>query len=469
MCTFLACCTEQATLQVPTARVPPAWHAPLPHDGRTGALISWWSTFRDPALSALITVAETEHPSLDSAVSEIDRARATLTSAQAGLIPALSGSAAITGSGADGDRANRLATSGTASGGLDASWEIDLFGKVRHRSAAARVRLDERIAEWHGARVSLAAEVADTYVQWRACRQLEGALVGELKSQRETRRAMEAAETSGFRATGDVALVRAGAASASAALIGQQAQCEVLLKVLVRLTGGDEPRVRQLLRTSGRALPTPAFLRLDAVPADALRQRPDINVLEMEVAATRSEIGAAEADQYPSLGLNGSVTLSGSSLTGTSLPWSFGPALSIPLVDGGIRRAAVRSAVAGYDAAVAAYRSGVLAAVAEIETALVRIDSARRQLGDAESAARNYRAYFTTADANWKAGVASLLDREEARRSAMTAEVQRIEIRRDWLRARIALYKALGGGWDQAATGATPAGSAEKTVTGHRN
>ncbi|MER9634336.1 TolC family protein [Mesorhizobium sp. M0228] len=101
---------------------------------------------------------------------------------------------------------------------------------------------------------------------------------------------------------------------------------------------------------------------------------------------------------------------------------------------------------------MAAYKSGVLDAVAEVETALVRIDSTRRQIGDASVAARNYRAYFKAVDSNWKAGGASLLDREEARRSAQSAEVSLIEIRRDSVRYWIALYKALGGGWDASAS-----------------
>jgi len=99
---------------------------------------------------------------------------------------------------------------------------------------------------------------------------------------------------------------------------------------------------------------------------------------------------------------------------------------------------------------VAAYKSGVLSAIAEVETALVRIDSTRRRIGDASGAASNYRAYFNAIDANWKAGGVSLLDREEARRSAQSAEITLIEIRRDAVRYWIALYKALGGGWDAA-------------------
>lgn len=455
-CLIVSGCTAIADLQGPDVKIANVWHATFPHGGRTSDLISWWSTFGDPSLTTLIAAAQAENPEIESAAAEIEKARATLTSAQAGLLPSLSGAGSLTRSGAGGDKANQIAAAATTSGGLDASWEIDLFGKTRQKNEAARLRLNARIGDWHDARVSLAAEMADYYVQYRACRELERAYAAELASQRETIRATEAAATSGFTSSADLALARASAASSSSMLTAQRAECEVLVKSLAKLTGGGEPRVRDLLAKGTPGIPTPKTLKLAAVPADALRQRPDINALELEVAASLAEVGAAKADLYPSLNLGGSVTIGSASLTGTSVPWSFGPALSIPLFDGGSRRAAVASAAAAYGVAVAAYKSGVLDAVAEVETALVRIDSTRRRIGDATVAARNYRAYFNAVDSNWKAGGASLLDREDARRSAQSAEVSLIEIRRDSVRYWIALYKALGGGWDAGAVSPKP-------------
>ena len=455
-CLIASGCTIVADLQKPDVKIANIWHATVPHGGRTGDLVSWWSAFGDSSLTALIVAAQTENPDLGSAAAEIEKARAALVSTQASLFPGLNGSGALTRSGTGGDKGNEVAAVTTTSGGLDASWEIDLFGKARLKSEAARLRVHERIADWHDARVSLAAEVADYYVQYRACRQMERTYSAELASQRETIRATETAATSGFTSNGDLALARASAASSASARTAQRAECELLVKSLARLTGGDEPRVRDLLTKGKQGIPTPRSLKLSAVPAYALRQRPDINALELEIAASLAEAGAAKADLYPSLSLGGSVTIGSSSPAGTALPWSFGPVLSIPLFDGGSRRAAAGSAAVTYDAAVAAYKSGVLDAVAEVETALVRIDSTRRRIGDATVAARNYRAYFNAVDSNWRAGGASLLDREDARRSAQSAEVSLIEIRRDSVRYWIALYKALGGGWDASIATAKP-------------
>ncbi|AXS40086.1 efflux transporter outer membrane subunit [Breoghania sp. L-A4] len=444
---FLSGCASFSELRPADARIASIWHATLPHDGQTSDLVSWWSTFNDSSLTALIDDAQTENPSLDSSIADIDKARATLASAKAGLFPGLDGSASLTRSGTDGDSDNRVSVSTTTSGGLDASWEIDFFGKNRKNSEAARLRVHEQIANWHDARASLAAEVADYYVQYRACRQLENAYSAELRSQKETIRATEKAAESGLISSADLALARASAASSSSTLTGQRAECEVLIKSLTQVTGDDEPRVRQLLAKGKRGIPAPKNLKIAHVPADVLRQRPDVNALELELAAAVADIGAAKADLYPSLSLGGSITLSSSSLTGQSTPWSFGPALSIPVFDGGSRRAAVKSAIADYDTAVANYKSGVLNAVSEVETALVRVESTRKRIGDALIAARNYRAYFNSVDTNWRAGGVSLLDREDARRTAQAAEITLIGIRRDAVRYWIALYKALGGGW----------------------
>lgn len=444
----LSGCSSFTELRSVDLKVANVWHATLPHDGQTPNLVSWWSTFNDTSLGGLMLAAQQENPDIASATADIESARATLASARASLFPGLDGSASVERSGTNGAMANRIAASTASSSGLDASWEMDLFGKARQTSEAARLRVHEQIANWHDARISLAAEVADYYVQYRACRQLENSYSIELASQRETIRATETAVASGLTSSADLALARASAASSSSSLTAQRAECEILIKSLAQLTGGDETRVRQLLSKGKAGIPTPKTLRITSVPAETLRQRPDINALELELAASIADVGVAKADLYPSLSLAGSVTISDSTLTGTSLPWSFGPALSIPLFDGGSRRAAVQSAIADYDKAVASYKSNVLSAISEVETALVRVDSTRRQIGDAATAVRNYRIYFNAIDANWKAGGASLLDREEARRSAQSAEITLIETQRDAVRYWIALYRALGGGWD---------------------
>ena len=448
---LVAGCADLPLAEPPQLDLSATWHAMLPHQGKTASLISWWGSFKDPSLSALMTVAEANSPSLASAVAAIDKARATEASTRAGLLPSLTGSGSGERSGTDGSVTNQVAASTSASGGLDATWEIDLFGKTRAQASADRARVEEKVADWHDARVSLAAEIADDYVQYRACRLLEQTYRQELQSQQETIAATQTSTTSGFTSSSDLALARASVASSSSTLTSQHAECEVLVKTLAELAAVDETKVREILGTRTGRIPTPPGITVGSVPADLLRQRPDVASLEREMAATLYEIGYAKADLYPSLTLSGDLTISHSTLTGGAIPWSFGPSVSIPLFDGGSRRAAVKSAEAAYRSAVASYKSGVLSAVDDVETAMVRVDSTTRRIGDSASAASNYRTYFKAIDSNWHAGGVSLLDREEARRSALSAEVTLIEVRRDAVRYWIALYKALGGGWQKAA------------------
>ena len=293
-----------------------------------------------------------------------------LTRPERACFPSLDGAASLTRSGNKGDGINKSAGATTKAADLDASWELDLFGKVKKQTQSAATRAAGKVWSWHDARVTVAAEVGDYYVQYRACRLIERLYRDELASQRETVRLTEKSAQSGFTSTADLALVRASAASSSSSLTAQRGACEIIVKSLVQLTGGDETAVRKLLAKGKIGIPRPANLRISSVPAEALRQRPDINALEAEVVASISDVGAAKADLYPSLSLSGSISISASSLTGKSVPWSFGPALSIPLLDGGAKMAAVRSSVADYDIAVASYKSGVLTAVSEVETAL---------------------------------------------------------------------------------------------------
>lgn len=461
----LAACAVGPTYSKPTPAAPVAWQAVLPHGGNVDAMHDWWRQFDDPLVAKLVALAEADSPSLTKAWAAIEKARATLTTARADGLPSLSGSASSTRARQQSTTSGSLATSTTSSAGLDAAWEIDLFSKVRRNTEAAEARADARVADWHDARVSLAAEVADTYVQFRGCELLADAYERERVSSDKTEKATAVSVHAGFSAQSDGALARASLASTTATLLSQRAQCDLLVKSLDDLTGLDEPALRRLLsdgkgtdaESGGHRLPVPAGLDVRSVPADTLRQRPDLASLERELAASSAEIGAAQADLYPSLSLSGSISVSATPGTSTLTTWSLGPSLSIPLFDAGKRRAAVVTARANYQTALASFRQGVRTAVKEVERALVNLDSATRRVDEAQRAADDYRRYFQATESNWRAGLESLLTLEEARRSALSAEITLITVQRDRVEYWIALYKALGGGWRPAAPASPPA------------
>jgi NodT family efflux transporter outer membrane factor (OMF) lipoprotein len=440
----------QPPYQAPKVAAPTGWQAELPHGGSVESLVDWWRRFDDPAIAELVRMAEADSPTLAKAVARIDEARASLASSNADAWPTLTGSGSVT-------RAKSAVTFGsvvetnlatTRSGSLDASWELDLFGKVRSSRESSRAQLESRIDDWNDSRVSLAAEVADDYVQYRACRQLARADEESAASYAATEEATLKAVAAGMSSASDGYLAQANTASARATATQQHVTCDELVKSLVELTGADEQTLRKVVDKPGVPdLPQPEAFNVRTAPADLVRQRPDLASSERALAAAYASIGKARADRFPSLSLSGSIGLSATNLTSPLSTWSFGPNLSVPLFDTGKRKAAVDSARASYDEQLAAYRSSVRTAIKEVEVALADLDGAARRSDDAHHAVEQYRQYERAMEINWRTGFDTLLTREQARRSLTSAEITDIELRRDSVRSWISLYKALGGGW----------------------
>lgn len=445
------CATVGPDYHAPSPQLPVAWKAAVPHDGDTATLLAWWQSFDDAVLVTLLAEAEKGNPGLNQATAAILSARATRDQAAAAGRPSATASLAATRSG---DRSAQAGAGATArSAGLDASWEIDLFGAVRRNTEAASARIEAREADWHDARVSLAAEVATEYVNYRGCRLLADNERLNLKSLEQTLASTKVAAAQGLVAPADATLAEASAAAAAATLNTQEAECETGIKALVALTGMEEDAVRSLLGHGGEAQPLPdgARLNVTTLPVQLLSQRPDLVAAERTLAAASADIGVAEANRYPRLSLLGSISTTRGAAA-VSTPWSFGPSLSLPVFDGGALRAQVAGARAAYQSALAGYEAAVRTAVKEVEQGLVRLDAANRRSADLAGSAANYRKYYDAARVNWQAGSISLLTLEEARRNALQAEQSAIGVRRDRLLYGIALYKALGGGWQAGQT-----------------
>ena len=186
------------------------------------------------------------------------------------------------------------------------------------------------------------------------------------------------------------------------------------------------------------------------MPADLLGQRPDLASAERELAAASADIGVTEAARYPRLSLSGSVApiiLAAVGQTIRATTWSIGPALTLPVFDGGRRLANVETAKANYQLAETNYRSKARQAVREVEDALIRLGSANNRRADIDAAAEGYRANLAAAQSRFGAGLGSALELEESRRLALAAEANVIAIQRDRITAWISLYRAMGGGW----------------------
>lgn len=448
MACLLPACTLIPPYQPPSPSLPEKWQAALPHDGSPANLKDWWTQFNDPLLVELLEGAERDNPDLEKAAAAIREARAAIAGNRAAGLPALNGSASSARSSSNSLQRTDASTTSTA--GLDASWEIDLFGAVRHATESAEAKADARVSDWHNARISLAAEVASQYVGYRACELQVNAYRAELSSQRETARVTGELVKAGFTAPADGRLAGANVATAAANVVAQQESCDLTVKSLVALTGWEEAMLRSKLASASSAIPVPAGFEIAAIPVIRLSQRPDVMSAERALAAAYADIGSAEADRYPRLSLLGSITLT--AIGGASATtWSFGPSLTAPLFDAGKRKAAVTAAEARYDQALATYKQSVRDAVKETEQALVRLASATEREGEAMQAADHYRAYLAASGTLWKSGGMSLLDLETARRSAINADLNVIALKRDQVSYWIALYKALGGNWQSVA------------------
>lgn len=446
----LAGCATKIAAPPPalSADAPLQWHAPLPHNGELTELTRWWMQFDDPLLAQLIEAAQVANPSIATARSRIEQARAARVAAGSALLPGVDAQASASRSR---QQQPGLSSFTSVQAGVQSSWEIDLFGGNRAARDAADARLQGAQATWHDARVSIAAETALQYANLRYCRRQLDIARDDARSRAETARLTELSANAGLQAPAAAALARASAAEGSSLLTQQRARCDLDVKALVALTAQDEPALRARLDAAdARALAAPP-IAIATLPAAVLAQRPDVYSAEREVAAASNDIGAAQADRYPRLTLNGSVGLarvSGGGFTSDGAVWSIGPlALSLPLYDAGRRAANVDAARARYDDAAASYRARVRTAVREVEEALVGLQSSAARTDDAQTAVEGFRQSFTATEARYKGGLASLFELEDARRSVFGAETSRVALERERIGAWIGLYRAAGGGW----------------------
>ena len=248
----LAGCALNPPGRPPKPELPEQWSAPLPHGGDAKTLAAWWEQFDDPELARLIDATQARNGDLAQAAARIEEARANVRIAGAARYPAVDGQASATRSSALVPVPTGTITS--TSLGVDALWEIDLFGVTRNNVEAAAARADSAQLSWHELRVSLAAEAATTYVSLRACEQLADIYTQDTVSSQRRAQLTDIKVKAGLESRANGALARAAAAEASNRLIGQRADCDVLVKALV----GPHDAARAGAEKNARRRPRPA-------------------------------------------------------------------------------------------------------------------------------------------------------------------------------------------------------------------
>lgn len=434
--------------------VPAAWtHAADANaTSRSDDISRWWQRLDDPLLSELVEDALRNSPDMRSARARLLEVRARGDLVDAGFFPSAKASVSKNRS-----KTGTATSSDLYNAGLDASWEIDVFGGQRRAAEAAEADADRGLADLDAVQVSLSAEVALNYVQLRGYQMRLDIARSNLAAQAETLQITEWREQAGLVTTLEVEQARANLKLTEASIPALEtglAKAEHRLAVLL----GRIPTDLHARLAATAALPAlPDEIAL-AIPAETLRQRPDVRSAERRVAAETARIGQASAGHYPSFTLSGSLgwkAVSFGTLGGTdTLVRSLTAGIAQTLFDGGATRASVRAQEAVQLQSEIAYEKTVLAALEDVENSLVAYAGSRERADALLVATEAARNAATIARQRYESGLIDYQTVLETERTRLSATDSLATAAIDRLAALIGLYKALGGGWrDETKTG----------------
>lgn len=440
-----ACATNPGHQPADTAvQIPPGWSA-APVGTDADSLAGWWTRLGDQTLTQLVAEALSGNTTVRSAQAAVRQARATLdvTRASAGPTLGASGSAQRSKSG-DNPAGNRFQA------GFDASWEPDLFGGNARGVDASLA--DARAAETTlaDARVSLAAEVAVTYIELRGLQQRLAIARRNLALQQETLQITRWRVQAGLASSLDLEQSVAANEQTQAQIPALQASVAQSIHALSVLTGQPPAQLHTRLDTTAAIPQAPDALAL-TLPADTLRQRPDVRTAALRVEAALARRDQAEAARYPSLRLSGSIGLSALTLSGLGSGATVANALlgslSAPLFDGGAARARVEAQDATLEQARIAYQAAVLGALRDVEDALVSLRGNRERLARLRAAAEAAANAELLARQRYGSGLIDFRSVLDTQRTLLSAQDSVASVQASLSADHVRLYKALGGGW----------------------
>lgn len=468
-------------LTVTACTVGPDYHAPriaLPNrfaasDAPAQDMALWWRQFDDPVLNRLIERALSGNLDMRRAAARVDAGRAQLAAVRGRAGPRVNAGAQAGYNRLSGnalpDAVSKLASGGSGSGsggalglpgedftsfqlGFDASWEIDLFGGQRRADEAADARF--QAAQWNArdAQVTLTAEVARTYQDYRALQRRLALSDARIAGQRALIALARARAGHGLATTQDLRGDELTLEQMTATRTALAAEADAARHALATLLGlGPDALAAEL---ADAPVDAPAIRDVPpGLPSELLERRPDLRAAERQLAAATADIGVATADLYPKFSLTGALNLSSRALSNIvstdSIAANGGGRLSLPLVGRGSAKATVALRRAQADEALAAYQGQVVGAMRDVADALTRLaaDRARvESLGAAERAAADR---VDTAAVQLRHGLIPAASHLNAQLAMLNAREARIEAEGAAARDMIALYKALGGGWDE--------------------
>ena len=425
-------------------------------------LAHWWQSFADPTLDRLVETALAQNIGVREAGARVAEARALRDAAAGGRYPVVSTSASVT--------RRRQSENGPIpinvipglerdqtiyEVGFDAGWEIDVFGRTRRAVEAADARVDAAVDRQRAVALTIAAETARNYFELRGARHEIEALQAAITASRSSLDLVRRRYANGDVPEAAVAQAEAELAAVEAALPALQArERATALAIGVLLGDLPESELRLLDDSSG-------YVALKALPvgerADILRRRPDIAAAERQLAAATADVGVATADLFPRIGIgaNGGFQSldAGNLFEAASETLGITPLISWRVFDGGRVRAQIRATEAHVQAAALQYESAVKEALSDAEQALTRYNLGLEALARQQTAVAAARRSYGFANDRYRSGDISLLELLDAERALRSAEEGYAQTHTAVATELVALYKALGGGWEAAQEG----------------
>lgn len=466
---FLSGCKVGPNYKAPLTKVPATWGETETKpsaenvstvDAAQVPVTRWWSTFEDPMLDSLVERAVVANLDLQFAQARVREARAQRGIIKADLYPTVNGSASYQRS-RNSENLTAVPQPGPGSPtlglegdfyqvGFDASWEIDVFGRVRRNIEAADGDLAAEVENRRDVLVTLLSEVARNYIELRSFQRQVAIARANLEAQQETLDLTRIRFDAGLVSDLDVARAEAQVQTTASQIPTFETSIQQSIHLLSVLLGQEPNALLAELRPEKPIPPTPPNVPV-SLPSELLRRRPDIRRAERQLAGATARIGAATADLFPRFSLTGFLGFAGSKadnlIDSGSRTWNILPGITIPIDFGRIRsNIAVQNA--REEQAVVTYEQTILTSLREVMDALVSFSNEQDRRQKLASAVDSNQRAVDLANQLYQQGLTDFLTVLQAQRDLYETEDSLVQSNRDVSSNLVALYKALGGGWE---------------------
>lgn len=478
ICVLLAGCTVGPKYVRPAVPPPPAFKEALPSEYK-GALPGawqpanpqdaalkgkWWEMFGEPELNALEEELNIDNQNIAQYFQNFMAARALVSEARAGLMPTVTANPSISRNGTAASASSSTSTSkstttssGSGSVGgtgtsialpIDASWEPDLWGRVRNGIRQAQYSAQVSAADLENERLTEQASLAEFYFELRGEDALQEVNNRIVEAEQKTLDITQSLVETGIyppAASAQAEVSLADAQSASMGLASSRAIYEHAIAMLIGKPASDFSLPVKSLATQLPPIPV-------GVPSQLLQRRPDIASAERNMAAANAQIGVEQAAFYPTVSLTGGAGLEGSSLkTLFSLPglfWSLGASAAQIIFDAGLRKATVEQYTAQYNAEVAVYKQAILTAFQQVEDYIATLRVVSQQIDRQATAIKAAQTYLDLENSRYATGIDPYLDVLSAQFSVLSSQQAEVSLRVNEMVSAVALIQSLGGGWN---------------------